>query len=148
MLAAALAAALLIVAFTAVKTENAAASDSADVASANDASIDFMAEYAAVSYDSYDGLVSAEINAIAQTKDGYIWVGTYSGLYRYDGKSFEKSTVSPHIYNVMSLFVDSRGRLWIGTNDTGLFAYDPDSKMVARYTVNEGLPSDSIRSIW
>ena len=147
MLAAALAAALLIVAFTAVIPENAAASDSADVASANDASIDFMAEYAAVSYDSYDGLVSAEINAIAQTKDGYIWVGTYSGLYRYDGKSFEKSTVSPHIYNVMSLFVDSRGRLWIGTNDTGLFAYDPDSKMVARYTVNEGLPSDSIRSI-
>ena len=113
----------------------------------NEGTIDFMAEYAAVSYDSYDGLVSAEINAVAQTRDGYIWVGTYSGLYRYDGKSFEKSTVSPYIYNVMSLFVDSTGKLWIGTNDTGLFSYDPENGEVIHYTVREGLPSDSIRAI-
>ncbi|MCR5331015.1 MAG: response regulator [Lachnospiraceae bacterium] len=113
----------------------------------HDQAIDFMAEYAAVSYDSYDGLVSAEINAIAQTGDGYIWVGTYSGLYRYDGKSFEKSSISPYIFNVMSLYVDNEDRLWIGTNDTGLFVYDTGNSQVKRYTVNDGLPSDSIRSM-
>ena len=109
--------------------------------------IDFMAEYAAMTYDSYDGLVSAEINAVAQTKDGYIWVGTYSGLYRYDGKSFEKSSISPYIYNVMSLFVDRAGKLWIGTNDTGLFAYDPAEGTIESFTVKNGLPSDSVRAV-
>ena len=41
---------------------------------------DFSAEYEAIVFGSYDGLISYEINTIAQTPDGYIWVGTYSGL--------------------------------------------------------------------
>ena len=113
----------------------------------SDGEIDFLAEYESISYDSYDGLVSAEINAVAQTDDGYIWVGTYSGLYKYNGKSFEKSGVSRRIYNVMSLFVDSRGRLWVGTNDTGLVIYDPSDNSITHYDVKNGLPADSVRSM-
>ena len=108
---------------------------------------DFASEYETIYFDNYDGLVSFEINAIAQTPDGYIWVGTYSGLYRYDGYRFEKSNLDDRICNVMSLFVDSSGRLWIGTNDSGLCCYDPDSNETLFFTTDDGLDSDSIRSM-
>lgn len=116
------------------------------LAAGND-TVDYLAEYEAISYDSYDGLVSAEINAITQTPDGYIWVGTYSGLYRYDGSRFEKIDLDERICNVMALFVDSKGRLWIGTNDTGLACYDLKTKEITFYTPKEGLSAYSIRSI-
>ncbi|MBQ7677964.1 MAG: hypothetical protein IJT32_06995, partial [Lachnospiraceae bacterium] len=96
--------------------------------------VDYPAEYEAILYDSYDGLVSAEINAVAQTNDGYIWVGTYSGLYRYDGHQFEKIDLDPKICNVMALYVDSRGWLWIGTNDSGLACFDPKEKTIRFHT--------------
>ena len=111
---------------------------------------DFLAHYEAVSYDSQDGLVSKEINAIAQTDDGYIWIGTYSGLYRYDGHRFEEAALDARISNVMTMFTDSADRLWIGTNDSGLAVFDPvngDMELAAFYTVDDGLTSDSIRSI-
>ncbi len=108
---------------------------------------DFLAEYEAIIYDSYDGLVSAQINAVAQTPEGYLWAGTYSGLYRYDGVRFAKASLDDRICNVMVLFVDSRGRLWIGTNDTGLFCYTPETDEVSVYTPENGLSSMSIRSL-
>lgn len=109
--------------------------------------IDYLAEYEAVEYDSYDGLVSAEVNTIVQTKDGYMWTGTYSGLYRYDGISFQKMEVSDRIASVMVLFVDSRGLLYIGTNDNGIGVFDTEKNEIWFYTTEEGLASNSIRSI-
>ncbi|MCR5097560.1 MAG: response regulator [Lachnospiraceae bacterium] len=109
--------------------------------------IDFLADYEPISYDSFDGLVSMQINTVAQTDDGYIWVGTYSGLYRYDGYRFEKFDIDDRICNVMRLFCDSRGRLWIGTNDSGLACYDPATDEAFFYTTEDGLAADSIRAI-
>ena len=81
---------------------------------------DYRSDFEAVSYDMASGLTSLEINAIAQTNDGYIWVGSYSGLYRYDGVNFEEVALDSKIRNVMVLYTDSRNRLWIGTNDSGI----------------------------
>ncbi|MCR5120546.1 MAG: response regulator [Lachnospiraceae bacterium] len=108
---------------------------------------DYLAEYEATRYDEDDGLVSSEINAIAQTTDGYLWVGTYSGLYRYDGLEFDRVVLDERISNVMALFVDSAGRLWIGTNDSGIACYDPADGSIVFYTSSEGLSADTIRSI-
>ena len=44
--------------------------------------------YTAVLYDSTNGLPTSEANVIAETGDGFIWIGSYSGLIRYDGNSF------------------------------------------------------------
>ena len=109
--------------------------------------IDYLAEYEAIRYSANDGLVSAEINTVVQTIDGYIWVGTYSGLYRYDGVHFEKVILDERICNVMVLYVDSKKRLWIGTNDSGLFCYEPESGSIELYDTDNGLSSYSIRSI-
>ena len=44
--------------------------------------------YEAVLYDNSNGLPTSEANAIAQTEEGFIWIGGYSGLIRYDGTNF------------------------------------------------------------
>lgn len=39
-------------------------------------------------YDNNNGLDSSAANDVVQTRDGFIWIGTYNGLIRYDGTSF------------------------------------------------------------
>ena len=106
---------------------------------------DYRSEYMPVYYDYDNGLSSLELNAIAQTADGYIWVGTYAGLYRYDGIRFRKMEVGDYINNVMFLYVDSSKRLWIGTNDRGLVCYDPETEETQRFSVQDGLASNTVR---
>ena len=107
----------------------------------------FLSDYQANIYTSEDGLSSSEINAITQTKDGYIWAGGYSGLCRFNGSTFEAVSFDNKINNVMVLFTDSRGFLWVGTNDSGIFCYDRDYNFVCHFTTENGLASDSIRCI-
>ena len=76
--------------------------------------------FSAILYDNSNGLPTSEANAIAQTEEGLLWIGCYSGLIRYDGNEFYRYSTQAGIASVMSLFVDSRGRLWIGTNDSGI----------------------------
>ena len=109
--------------------------------------VDFGSEYTGNIYDTDSGLASVEINAIAQTKDGYMWVGSFSGLYRYDGYRFRSFAIDERIKNVMVLFVDSKGRLWIGTNDSGVGCYDVDTGEIEFFNTERGLASDAIRAI-
>ncbi len=108
---------------------------------------DYQSDYEAVSYDVASGLTSLEMNAVAQTDDGYIWVGSYSGLYRYDGVNFEKMALDVQIRNVMVLYTDSKKRLWIGTNDNGVFCYNPENAEISTFSVDDGFSSNAIRSI-
>jgi len=58
------------------------------------------------------------ISALAQTADGFLWVGTATGLFRFDGTRFEPfhSPFGDHLLStsVYSLFVPPSGGLWIG----------------------------------
>ena len=44
--------------------------------------------YVETVYDNSNGLDSSAANDVVQTPDGFIWIGTYNGLTRYDGSSF------------------------------------------------------------
>ena len=101
--------------------------------------------YSSVLYDNTNGLPTAEANVIAMTSDGFIWIGSYSGLIRYDGNTFERIDSTTGIASVVSLYVDSRDRLWIGTNDSGVAVMEKGSLRV--YNKSDGLMSSSIRSI-
>ena len=70
--------------------------------------------FSAVLYNNANGLPTSEANAIAETPDGFIWIGGYSGLTRYDGNQFKRYDSTTGINSVVSLFVDSKNRLWIG----------------------------------
>ncbi len=76
--------------------------------------------FSAVLYNNTNGLPTSEANVIAQTADGFIWIGSYGGLIRYDGNTFERMDSALGIGSVVSLTVDSHDRLWIGTNDNGV----------------------------
>lgn len=97
-------------------------------------------------YSSNNGLPCGEANDIAQTNDGVLWIGTYAGLYRYNGREFHWVDEYESIKNVNCLYVDEEGRLWVGTNDNGL------SIVIREEVVNvldqtSGLPSNSVRCI-
>lgn len=80
----------------------------------------YVDQTSAVIYDSTNGLPTNGVNDIAQTKEGFLWIGSYCGLIRYDGNYFELLDASSGLSSIESLFVDSQDRLWIGTNDSGL----------------------------
>lgn len=107
----------------------------------------FLANYKQIIYNDSNGLPSCEINAMTQTSDGYIWIGTYKGLTRFDGTNFvtfgEKEGFTGN--SVRVLFEDSRKRLWIGTNDDGVILYNHGKFTV--YNTDSGIQSNSIRAI-
>lgn len=103
-------------------------------------------DYVQSVYSSNNGLPCGEANDIAQTNDGVLWIGTYAGLYRYNGREFRWVDDYESVKNVNCLYVDEEGRLWIGTNDNGL------SIVIREEVVNvldqsNGLPSNSVRCI-
>ncbi len=103
-------------------------------------------DYVQSIYSSNNGLLCGEANDIAQTNDGVLWIGTYAGLYRYNGQEFHWVDDYGSVKNVNCLYVDEEGRLWIGTNDNGLSIVIRE-KVVNVLDQSTGLPSNSVRSI-
>lgn len=68
------------------------------------------------------GLPQNTVNAIVQTRDGYLWLGTQGGLARFDGVRFKVFGLAEGLPSVQvrSLFEDRRGCLWIGMVGGGL----------------------------
>lgn len=93
-------------------------------------------------YNNTNGMVSSEANTICETEDGYIWIGSYAGLTRYDGNEFEFIREGG-LVNVVGMMRDNKGRLWIGTNDAGIARYEDGE--YTYFTEKEGLPSNSVR---
>ncbi len=102
--------------------------------------IGFMAQV----YDSANGLPASEANYILSASSGYIWIAAYSGIIRYDGSVFERQNSSGGLTNGRGLFEDSKGRIWVGTNDNGVVVIDKDETI--HFTYKDGLPSSSIRT--
>jgi ligand-binding sensor domain-containing protein len=80
-----------------------------------------LSQYAHTAWRVQDGTFTGAPTVIAQTKDGFIWIGTRSGLYRFDGSeiqpfapSAEEPLRSPRI---ISLLAAGDGSLWIGTGN-------------------------------
>ena len=114
-------------------------------AAAQSGSIDYN-DYVQSIYSSNNGLPCGEANDIAQTNDGVLWIGTYAGLYRYNGREFRWIDDYESVKNVNCLYVDEEGRMWIGTNDNGLSIVIRE-KVVNVIDQTDGLPSDSVKSI-
>ena len=82
-----------------------------------------LTQYAHTAWRIQDGIFEGTPNAIAQTADGYLWIGTETGLVRFDGLRFvpwtdPKLKVQPS-FSVYALQGSADGSLWVGT-DRGL----------------------------
>lgn len=92
--------------------------------------------------DSDDGLPDTQINAIAQTADGYLWLGTRRGVVRFDGRAFKlyspEDTPALPTGTINSLWVDPRGRLWIGTTRGLVVREEGKFRRIAAEQIPEG----------
>jgi signal transduction histidine kinase/ligand-binding sensor domain-containing protein len=74
------------------------------------------------------GLPQNAVIAMTQTRDGYVWLGTQQGLARFDGIHFKTfndgNTPGLDSTTITRLFEDSRGNLWIGTENGGVVMVD------------------------
>jgi ligand-binding sensor domain-containing protein len=77
-------------------------------------------DYVRTNFTVEDGLPDNVVNAIIQTGNGLLWVGTDSGLASFDGREFTPIDLhiagAPHQGAVESLVEASNGDLWVGTH--------------------------------
>jgi PAS domain S-box-containing protein len=104
-----------------------------------------------------DGLSHADVRAIAQDKQGFMWFGTWlGGVDRYDGYTFkvyrhdDQDERSLACDTIWAIYVDRSGVLWVGTQE-GLDRYDRDTDSFVHYRYRaddaSSLPSYQARSL-
>jgi ligand-binding sensor domain-containing protein/serine/threonine protein kinase len=109
-----------------------------------------ITQYMLDNWTTDNGLPQNTANAIVQTRDGYLWLGTQEGLVRFDG-------VRPVIYDrknipqlksnyILALYQDSEGTLWIGTDGGGLTSLK--NGKFTNFTTKEGLSNNFVRCIY
>ncbi|MBU2180896.1 MAG: hypothetical protein KJ930_15825, partial [Gammaproteobacteria bacterium] len=83
----------------------------------------------------------SQSTAIVQDAQGFLWIGTQHGLYRYDGQVVESYRADPTDANslsadwISSLLLDRRGQLWVGTRYGGLNLFDPTTERFSRIAI-------------
>jgi len=89
------------------------------------------------------GFPGGSVSAFAQTSDGYLWIGTDSGLIRFDGLSFRRferaNPTSLEIGPIRTLLVDTQGNLWILLQNTKLFRYKDGTFDLIRGEAENGI---------
>ena len=104
-----------------------------------------ITQYSLTQWGHRDGLPSTTIYAIAQTPDGFLWLGTSDGLVRFDGLRFVRIPLSKTddmaFGRVQALKVDRTGAMWIGTESGNLVRMEGRSMKIAGFD----MPIISIR---
>jgi len=102
------------------------------------------ADYVIDFWDASRGLPGNSATAIAQTPEGYLWVGGYDGLARFDGVRFVRfdssNTKALGHTRVERLFTDNAGTLWINTYDGSLTSWR-NGVFTAEWTARERVES-------
>jgi ligand-binding sensor domain-containing protein len=84
---------------------------------------------------------------ILEDKKGNIWLATWKGIMKYDGKEFTNYTLKENLipFHVFSVFEDRSGNLWFGTVRGGVYKFD--GKKFTLYTTEDGLVNDQLGGI-
>jgi signal transduction histidine kinase/ligand-binding sensor domain-containing protein len=104
------------------------------------------------------GLPQNTVTAVVQTRDGYIWIGSYSGLARFDGLRFtlfnDNNAPGMATSRVTSLFEADDGTLWIGHEGGEVSRYWQGRFQAAKLTANwsggkiENMATDARGDVW
>src|SRR5580698_8440889 len=107
-----------------------------------------IAQFAHTAWGPKDGAPSP-VTALAQTSDGFLWLGGPDGLYRFDGVVFERyrpqSGRPLPVHTVSSLLALPNGDLWIGYSSGGISLLRHGN--ASNYSVREGMPNGAIWSL-
>ncbi|MBS0026456.1 ligand-binding sensor domain-containing protein [Chitinophaga sp. 22321] len=83
---------------------------------------------------------------IIQDRKGNIWMASWEGVFRYDGKSFINITGKVSSARFFSLLEDSKGNFWFGSIGSGVYYYD--GKSFQNFTIRDGLLNNDVGSIY
>ena len=97
-----------------------------------------------------NGLPANAVNVVLQTRDGYLWLGTSAGLFRFDGARFERVSTDPEDLKnreTISALCEGRdGSLWVGTANNQLCRLK-DGKIL-RYSDADGVMSRNVITVF
>lgn len=110
----------------------------------------FLNDFVRKNWTTADGLPGMTITCIIQDTKGYIYIGTYDGLVRFDGVEFtvfNRSTDPKYDFSsVRSIFEDSNGNIWVGHNSEGVSCFSKDGN-IRMYNTESGITNNSVRAI-
>src|SRR5579863_1360979 len=106
-------------------------------------------EYSYTHYDISDGLAGSTAYCITQYQEGFIWIGTATGVSRFDGTHFRNFTTVDGLpdIEILQIFSDSRGKVWMAPFQKSVCyyykgkIYNPENDLVLRrlrFTGNVG----------
>lgn len=87
------------------------------------------------------GLVHPRVNSMIMDSKGFLWIGTYMGLSRFDGQHFRTFRHEPGNQKslsddyIRSMLIDSRDRLWVGTEDGFVNLFHPEEVAFTRFEI-------------
>lgn len=97
--------------------------------------------------------ISPFATSMVQDNQGFIWLGTHHGLYRFDGvtlQHYPADSSNPNRLSsdwITSLLIDNQGMLWVGTRYGGLNRLDPVTEQFRRYPWPDGHGSNEITAL-
>lgn len=100
-----------------------------------------------------ESLCGNSITKIYKNNLGHLWIGTDRGLNYFDGRKFKQYFHHAHRQyslsssSILSIFIDSKNRIWIGTKGGGLNLFDAKSDKFYNISSKNGLSNDVIQSI-
>ena len=104
-----------------------------------------LADYTLASWTTRDGLPSNFVGALAQDAAGYLWVGTSSGLARFDGVRFITSEAIGRV-GISALLVGRDGALWVGLRQ-GRGIGRLQGGQLRQFDGHDGLAGDAITGL-
>lgn len=113
----------------------------------------FCQNYTIKSYTTSDGLPHNNVRAIARDSTGFLWLGTWDGLSRFDGHEFKNyfhepdDSTSLPFFSINRLFVDRADNLWIQTDTRELVRYDRNKNNFYPFEFLNELPGKFVNSV-
>ena len=108
-----------------------------------------VTQYRRDAWNTREGLPQSSVESMAQTRDGYLWLGTQEGLARFDGVQFvvfDKANTEALRHNrITALLADRQGSLWIGTEGGGLTRLEGGA--FSTLGAAEGLPNPRVKAL-
>jgi ligand-binding sensor domain-containing protein len=86
------------------------------------------------------------VRTIKQDRKGNIWITSWEGVFKYDGKSFINITSKVSSARFFSVLEDRKGNFWFASIGSGVYYYD--GKFFQNFTTKDGLASDRVGSIY
>lgn len=89
-------------------------------------------------------LAESSITDVVQDSEGYIWIGTYQGVYRYDGYDLKHYSITDSANNLIpnqyirALFIDSKKQIFVLTSEFGIRKYSKEANRMEMVRLSSG----------